>query len=132
MLTSDKKKRAADTKSFDEFLSDLALRLLKVRAHNIDSEIRQSIREIGERYHIDKIDLRKFSEDRSATIPLYWWVRSKDIGISGELRNEQLPWVTSLLLRGECIRIERLSDLPAEEASGRERGPRPGGRRRRG
>jgi len=119
MLKPDKVKRAADNKSFDELLSDVLLRLLKVNPRNIDSEIRQSIMDIGEHYRVDRVDLRKFSEDRSMMTLLHWWVRSSEIGQSADLPNDQIPWAASLILRGEAIRIGRLADMPAEAAAGR-------------
>jgi PAS domain S-box-containing protein len=119
MLKSDKAKRSTDNKSFDELLSGLSLRLLKVHPRNIDSEIRQSIMEIGEHYRVDRVDLRKFCEDRSTTTLLHWWVRGSEIGLSADLPNDQVPWAASLILRGEAIRIGRLADMPAEAAAGR-------------
>lgn len=119
MTKTDKTKRAASTKSFDELLSDLSLRLLKVSPRNIDNEIRQSIVVIGEHYRVDRVDLRKFSEDRSVSTLLHWWVRSNDVGLSADLPSEQIPWAASLILRGQVIRIGRLADMPAEAVSGR-------------
>lgn len=59
MLKSDKTKRAADNKSFNEFFSDHSMRFLKVNPGNIDNEIHQSVMEIGEYYRVDRAVLRK-------------------------------------------------------------------------
>jgi len=119
MTKSDKTKRAADNKSFDELLGDLSLRLLKVNPQNIDSEIRQAVMEIGEHYGVDSVQLRKFGEDRSVVTLLHWWSSSNKIGLTASLPNEAIPWATSLILRGKVVRIGRLSDMPPEASAGR-------------
>jgi len=120
MLTSDKTKCAADTKSFDELLTDLALRLLKVDPRSIDNEIRQSVADIGEHYRVDNVQLRKFSADCSATTLLNWWSSSSAIGLSADLPNDAIPWASPLILRGDVVRIGQLSDIPPQAQTGRQ------------
>lgn len=119
MVKPDEMNRTTGSKSFDELLSDLSLRLLKATPGHVNNEIRQAIKEIGEHCGVDSVQFRRFSEDRSISTLLHWWVRSNAIGLSAELSNDQIPWAASLLLRGIVVRISQLSDMPPEAASGR-------------
>ncbi len=119
MLETNSSNKLSVVASFDGLVSEIALRLLRVRSHNIDSEIYRSLMRIAEHYRVDRIDMRKFSEDRSVAKLLNWWLRDEAIGMSSDIRNDQIPWVTARIFRGEAVRIESLADLPAEAVAGR-------------
>jgi PAS domain S-box-containing protein len=105
-----------ESSSYDRLLGDVSSRLMRAATRKVDAAIRRSVAAIGKHYDVDRIDIRRFSEDRSASILLSGWTSSDDIGVATDLQNEEAPWASSLVLRGQVVRIRSLDDMPPSSA----------------
>jgi PAS domain S-box-containing protein len=101
---------------FDSLLGEVSSQLLKASTRRIDAAIRRSVAAIGKHYGVDRVDIRRFNADRSETNLLSGWTSSDDVGVSADLRNDEAPWASSMILRGQVVRVCRLHDMPESSA----------------
>jgi len=97
-------------------LGEVSSQLLSASTRRIDAAIRRSVVAIGEHYDVDRVDVRRFNEDRSGTTLLSGWTSSDDIGSATDLRNDEAPWASSMILRGQVVRVCSLDDMPPSSA----------------
>lgn len=100
---------------FDRFIADLAVRFIDVPTHEIDREIESSLKLISETWGFDRGALAESDVAAKSFVVTHSWVLSGALSSRG-FTQDDVPWLTAKILRGEVIRVARRSDLPEEAA----------------
>ena len=106
----------------ETLVADLSTVFTKAPASNVDTEIEDALRYVAECFGVDQNFLLEFSADHMALSTTYGYVVSRDSHISPSkiCIDQELPWFTDQLLRGELVRFHRLDELPVEAALAKE------------
>jgi PAS domain S-box-containing protein len=104
---------------FEALLADLSARLINLTADQLDAEIMDGQRRICEHLGLDVSSIWQLSPDHSDMLILTSiWLRPNfpmpaSMSVSA---GERFPWSRKTLLKGEVIRLSRVTDAPAGAA----------------
>jgi len=101
---------------FEQFIAELSATFVNLPADQIDREIENSLRRIVAFLGIDRCTLSKFSDDQIHLRTTHSWAIEGIEPFPDTLVEDLFPWFTTVLRRGEMIRVERPEDLPDEAA----------------
>lgn len=104
------------TREFDQLISELLIRFVRISAEEIDSEILLTIRKLIEFTGLDFGTLSQLSTDGSFMLCTHY---SNAPGCNQEMITPgpfSAPWVHNKMLRGEQVIFSSLDELPEEAA----------------
>src|SRR5271157_2663923 len=104
---------------FEMLLTELSARFVSVTAESIDDEIVNAQRQIVEALDLDRSVLGQLQEGGKGFVYTHSWYRPGLVPLSGSAAKD-LPWMASMLARGEAVCYARIDDLPEEAAREKE------------
>ena len=108
---------------FETLLTDLSARFVGVSAASIDDEIVNALGQIVEALDLDRSVLGQLVEGGRGFVHTHSWYRLGLVPLP-ESAVKDLPWMASMLARGEAVCISHIDDLPEEAAKEKEVGRR--------
>jgi len=111
-----------DRLRFEMLLAELSARFVGVTADSIDNEIVEAQRQIVQTLDLDRSVLDQLEGDEGFVIT-HSWYRPGLEALPG-FAVKDLPWMASLVARGETVCVARIDDLPEEAAREKEVGVR--------
>lgn len=112
-----------DRLRFEMLLTELSARFVGVSSASIDDEIVSALRQIVEALDLDRSVLGQLAESGKGFVHTHCWYRPGLVPLS-ESAVKDLPWMASMLARGEAVCISHIADLPAEAVKEKEAGLR--------
>jgi formate hydrogenlyase transcriptional activator len=113
-LPSQAEQRLGEGARFERLLADLSARFVNLPPSEVDQEIEHGLRQIVDTLEVDRSSLLEFSEDGTLLITTHQWAREGIPVSRGRVANEETPWFTRMLQRGETVAWSRPGDLPDE------------------
>jgi PAS domain S-box-containing protein len=103
---------------FTQFFGDIALRLQQIDAAAPKPAIEAIMREIGERYALDRVHLRwaPSQDSGSAEFELVTGWQRGDIGPGRVFAAGEVPWILARLRDNRPVRFDNVDELPKEAA----------------
>jgi formate hydrogenlyase transcriptional activator len=100
---------------FETLLVDISARFVNLPPEHVDSEIRDTQRQVCECLHMDVSSLWQLSENHPGSMLLTHFYVPPGFPPVPEIMNakESLPWCLGKMLKGESIILSRLTDAPA-------------------
>lgn len=123
---TERKKRIKELKSqhdFQKMLADISSKLVGISNANLDYEINNSLKEIGQFFEIDRSYIFQLSEDKKYVTNTHEWTAK---GIESEKENlqnisvERLTWIMEKLYKQEVINVFDVEKLGEEAKSERD------------
>jgi transcriptional regulator with GAF, ATPase, and Fis domain len=111
-----------DRLRFEMLLTELSARFVGVTAESIDNEIVEAQRQIVQALDLDRSVLGQLEGGEGFVVTHSWYRPGVEALPAFAIRG--LPWLASLIARGEAVCIARLGDLPEEAAREKEVGIR--------
>jgi transcriptional regulator with GAF, ATPase, and Fis domain len=108
---------------FEMLLTDLSARFVSVSSASIDDEIVSSLGQIVEALDLDRSVLGQLAEGGKGFVHTHRWYRPGLVPLSEEVVKD-LPWMASMLARGEAVCVSHIDDLPEEASREKEAGRR--------
>lgn len=106
---------------FEGLLMELSATFVNLPGDEVDARIEQGLRQIVQFLGIDRSTFAEFAEGGRELRSTHSYVEPGVPPFPQTVVDEQLPWYTGKLRRGDVLRFERLpEDLPAEAARERE------------
>jgi signal transduction histidine kinase len=102
---------------FETLLADQVATFSSVSAADVDREIQRALRRIADFLGVDWGSLAEYSHERRTVRITHSWVAEGVDRQPSALGFEELPWVVSLLQRGEVVRFSRIDELPEGPAA---------------
>jgi signal transduction histidine kinase len=102
---------------FETLLADQVATFSSVSAADVDREIQRALRRIADFLGVDWGSLAEYSHERRTVRITHSWVAEGVDRQPSALGFEELPWVVSLLQRGEVVRFSRVDELPEGPAA---------------
>ena len=112
-----------DRLRFEMLLTELSARFVGVSSASIDDEIVNALGQIVEALDLDRSVLGQLAEGGGGFVHTHCWYRPGLVPLS-ESAVKDLPWMASMLARGEAVCISHIDDLPEEAVREREVGRR--------
>jgi signal transduction histidine kinase len=106
--------------AFEKQIAELSSQFINLAPEDVDRAISDGLAAIGALACVDRVHIFLFSDDGVLLSNSHEWY---GIGIApqfnsmAELPSTMLPWLTARLRRREIVKVERVSDLPAEAAA---------------
>jgi PAS domain S-box-containing protein len=110
----------ADLLRFERLRAHLSAKCVSASATEVDQEIQDGLRRMGEFLAADRATLSEFSADAQASRITHWWKRQGVEVPPPILPRDHFPWVSERIMRGEVVRFVRPADLPDEARLDRE------------
>ena len=104
----------AERQQFEALFADLSARFVHVAAEQLDAEIEEAQRRIGQTLGLDCITLLQRAGAEDDLAATHAWARPGTPADPGRLATQDFPWVHQTLLRGGIVRFARVGELPAE------------------
>jgi PAS domain S-box-containing protein len=104
----------ADLLRFERLRAHLSAKCVSASATEVDQEIQDGLRRMGEFLAADRATLSEFSADAQASRITHWWKRQGVEVPPPILPRDHFPWVSERIMRGEVVRFVRPADLPDE------------------
>ena len=101
---------------FERLLSDLSAKFVNLPNQQVDKEIEQGLRLIVESLSLDRSSVAQFSPDMKTLKFTHTYAAAGVPRMPSVVLNEEQPWYTDKIRRGEIVVMDRIGDLP-EEAS---------------
>jgi len=105
---------------FEQLISDLSAKFVRVSSDRVGPEIRNAITEIVRFFDFDRGEFGEFAEDSNSLLLRQSYTRAGIEPFPDEITNDLLPWYTETLRSGQVVRMERPEDLPKEATRERE------------
>ncbi|MGB8886140.1 MAG: sigma 54-interacting transcriptional regulator [Candidatus Korobacteraceae bacterium] len=112
-----------DRLRFEMLLTELSARFVGVSSASIDDEIVSALGQIVEALDLDRSVLGQLAEGGGGFVLTHSWYRSGLVPLS-DAAVRDLPWMASMLARGEAVCISHIDDLPEEAVREKEVGRR--------
>jgi formate hydrogenlyase transcriptional activator len=112
-----------DRLRFEMLLTELSARFVGVSSVSIDDEIVNALGRIVETLDLDRSVLGQLAEGGRGFVHTHCWYRPGLVPLS-ESAVKDLPWMASMLARGEAVCISHIDDLPKEAIKEKEVGRR--------
>ena len=112
-----------DRLRFEMLLTELSARFVSVSSASIDDEIVSALRQIVEVLDLDRSVLGQLAQGGGGFVHTHRWYRPGLVPLS-ESAVKDLPWMASMLARGEAVCISHIDDLPPEAVKEKEAGLR--------
>lgn len=100
---------------FEDLIANVSTQFVNVEPHQVDAEINEALRDVGEFTAVDRSYLFLFSEDGNTMSNTHEWCAE---GISSHIDDLQgvptdaFPWLMERLQRLEDVLVPRVADLP--------------------
>jgi len=101
---------------FEALLAELSACFVRVAAEQLDVEIEEAQRRIGQTLGLECITLLQRSGAKDDLTATHAWVVLTCAAGPASLSKEDFPWVHQRLLRGETVQFSTIDQLPAEAA----------------
>jgi formate hydrogenlyase transcriptional activator len=111
-----------DRLRFEMLLTELSARFVGVTAESIDREIVEAQRQIVQALDLDRSVLGQLEGGEGFVVTHSWYRPGVEALPAFAIRD--LPWLASLIARGEAVFVARIDDLPEEAAREKEVGRR--------
>jgi transcriptional regulator with GAF, ATPase, and Fis domain len=108
-----------DKLRFEMLLSELSARFVRVGSRTLDEEIVKAQQQIVEVLDLDRSVLGQLLEGGKGFVHTHSWYRPGLVPLS-ESAVKDLPWLASMLSRGEAVCISHVDDLPEEAVKEKE------------
>jgi signal transduction histidine kinase len=106
---------------FESLLFELTTRFVNLPVHEIDDQIGEGLRRLGQFLQIDRSSFAEFSEDKRDMLVLHCYTAPGIAPFPRVIVDGKLPWYAEQIRRGEVLRFSRLPDeLPPEAVAERE------------
>jgi PAS domain S-box-containing protein len=116
----EKGRRLEEMIGFEKLLLEISTRLANLPAEEIEREIEQGLRRVVEFLGVDRGGVYIFSGDRNRIPRRYFWGMKGIPESTPILEDQNFPWLSEKLRKGEMLVIPRVDDLPPEAARDRE------------
>ena len=103
--------------SFEQLMSSFSAQFVSLHPEQVDDAINDGLRQLGELMKVDRCFLNQFSQDQTSFRVTHLWNADgieHEEGIFDIVLNEQLPWFTDRMLRGESLIMNRVDEFPEE------------------
>lgn len=97
---------------FEQLVSTISTSFVNLPISEVDKEIQHGLKRIVELLGLDRSTLYRFSDDKSQLRVVNSYATSGIKPATNFHRQDEFPWFTETLRRGEIIRISRPADLP--------------------
>ena len=108
--------RGHETVSFEAFLDELAAAFARVPGPDVDSEIEKWLKRLVEFFDADRSGLAQFTPQ--GFLVTHSWARP-GWELSTGLREQDIPYLTANLRRGEVFAFSSLDEIPADASNER-------------
>ncbi|MEW6667169.1 MAG: sigma 54-interacting transcriptional regulator [Thermodesulfobacteriota bacterium] len=99
---------------FERLLSGLSARFVNLPNQQVDKEIEQGLKLIVRSLGIDRSSVAQFSPDMKTLKVTHTYAPARVPIMPPVILNDEQPWITEKIRRGETVVIERIGDLPDE------------------
>jgi PAS domain S-box-containing protein len=99
---------------FETLLAELSAHFVTVEASEVDREIDQGIKHLGEFLEIDRVRLWQLFGPQGEFIPTHSWAAPGIPPTSPTQAQEDYPWIRSQMLQGRPVAFSRPAELPEE------------------
>ena len=97
---------------YQTLLARLSSDLIRSEPKQIDQQLQDSLRLVGNRYNLDAISVWWFTPMPTDLRPLYRWTRDQDRAALAPLKQTDTPWIAQEILAGNLIAIDSVDELP--------------------
>jgi PAS domain S-box-containing protein len=105
---------------FEDLISNLSTTFVGLQEEEIDANIEQALRHLGEFLQLDQIALFQLSSDRAEMVRTYGWDKPEVMKVPFFVSTSDLPWWKRQMLSGEVSLVSKLEDLPEEASAEKE------------
>ena len=105
---------------YQTLLARLSSDLIRSEPKQIDQQLQDSLRLVGNRYGLDAISVWWFRPLPDALRPMHRWTRDKDRAPLAPIKQTDAPWITQEILACNLITVDSLDQLPESAAADRE------------
>jgi two-component system sensor kinase FixL len=105
---------------FETLLAELSAQFVAVEANEVDREIDQGIKHLGEFLGIDRVRLWQLCGPQGEFIPTHSWTTPGIRPTSLTQAEERFPWIRSQMLQGRPVAFSRPDELPEEARADRQ------------
>ncbi len=105
-----------DQLQFESLLFELTAKFVNLPIHEIDDQIGEGLRRLGEFLDIDRSSFAEFSEDKRDMVVLHCYTAPGIAPFPRVIVDGKLPWYAGKIRHGEIVRFSRLPDQLPEEA----------------
>jgi formate hydrogenlyase transcriptional activator len=113
-------KRQEQLSGLRELISVSSTQFSNAPVSEIDGNIKQALKQLGECLDIDSCTFWEISENRTDLQLVHHYVVPKLHQIALEINRKDLPWIFKMIMVGDYICFNRLEDLPEEAAIDKE------------
>ena len=99
---------------FETLLAELSAQFVTVEANEVDREIDQGLKRLGEFLGIDRGIMWRYAENRAEFLPSHFWAAPGIEPMPPAPVREHFPWIISQLLRDRLVVFSRPDELPKE------------------
>ncbi|VVB91875.1 Methanogenesis regulatory histidine kinase FilI [uncultured archaeon] len=102
---------------FEKLITSISTNFINIASDEIDGEINNALKKIGEFAGVDRSYVILVSEDGTRIDNVYEWCADKKYPMVQRLKGvlfESFPWFVEKMRRHETIYVPRISDLPPE------------------
>ncbi|HTS07497.1 MAG TPA: sigma 54-interacting transcriptional regulator, partial [Candidatus Eisenbacteria bacterium] len=111
---------------FETMLAEISATFISLSADQLDAQIKEGQKRICEALGLDRSALAQISPENQKLIITHSWAADGFEALP-ILTQDDFPWMTRILLRGQRVSFARIDDLPEEAAKDKEtfhlRGP---------
>jgi formate hydrogenlyase transcriptional activator len=104
---------------FERLFSDLSAKFVNLPNQQVDKEIEQGLRSIVESLSIDRSSVAQFLPDMKTLKFTHTYAAAGVPPMPSVVLNEEQPWYTDKIRRGEIVVMDRISGLPEEASTDR-------------
>ena len=97
---------------YQTLLARLSSDLIRSEPKQIDQQLQDSLRLVGNRYGLDAISVWWFTPLPEDLRPLYRWTRDPDRAPLAPMRQSDAPWIAQEILAGNLVVIDSVDKLP--------------------
>jgi PAS domain S-box-containing protein len=102
---------------FEKLITSISTNFINIASDEIDAEINNALKKIGEFARVDRSYVILVSEDGAKIDNIYEWCAYKKYPVAQRLKEvlfESFPWFAEKMRRHETIYVPRIADLPVE------------------
>jgi formate hydrogenlyase transcriptional activator len=101
---------------FEHALTEVSSRFIHLLPEEVDAEINSAMERVCEVMGLDRCELAKYEESGVAFQITHCWAAPGILPLPEVIPHQQLPWITSTILKGEIVQFSTLDDFPLEAA----------------
>ena len=97
---------------FESVLARLSTEFIDIPAHNVEAKIHDGLRRLVEYAHVDRAVLGQMQPSGRLLITHCYSVPGFHL-MPRMIMDDEFPWITAMLCRGQVLRLSTINDLPA-------------------